>query len=197
MQSASDIIGSMNITFEKTQVGYFGEDDMLIRDAVASIPQERLEMEAEWAEKMMIQYAQQGEGIAPEQEYWNEYKEELKAKGEASATERRVSAVKLHIQNVIALHSYAGKVCGPEEMLKCDEIGGEYSLIYYRELIREALGKIALNSITQLHDFTRLTQYFLTGWDVDSRGVEFATMGNKTMSMVIKAYVKTVSEDLL
>jgi len=192
----------MNITFEKTQVGYFGEDDMLIRDAVASIPQERLEMEAEWAEKMMIQYAQQGEGIAPEQaEYWNKYKEELKAKGEVSATERRVSAVKLHIQNVIALHRYAGKVCGPEEMLKCDEIGGEYSLIYYRELIREALERIARNSLTQLQVLARLTQYFLTGWAVDKQGVEFAmefaTMGDTTMSMVIKAYVKTVSEDLL
>ncbi|MBE2204574.1 MAG: hypothetical protein IAE94_09585 [Chthoniobacterales bacterium] len=188
----------MNITFDMTEVGYFGDDDKLIRNVVASIPQERLELEAEWAGKMMITYAQQGDGLNLEQvEYWNKYKEELKAKGEASATERRVSAVKLHIQNVIALHRYAGKVCGMEEMLKCDEIGGEDSDIYYRELIREALENIAPNSLTQLQDLTRLAEYFLTGGEVDSRGAEFAIMGNKTMSMVIKAYVKTISEDLV
>lgn len=198
MQSASAILGDMNITVDMSEVGYFGENDKLIRDALAAIPQERLELEAEWAGRMMIQYAQQGEGLNLEQvEYWNKYKKELNAKGAAAATERRVSAVKLHIQNVIALHRYAGKVCGIEEMLKCDEIGGEDSDIYYRELIREALDKIALNSLTQLQDLATLAEYFLTGGVVDSRGAEFAIMGDKTMSMVIKAYVKTISEDLL
>jgi len=184
-------------TNERTRLGCFGENDKLIRDVLAATSIEELDEEAEWAQKRIVQYAGNAVGLSQAKvEYWNRYKNDLAEKGEDVATERRVKAVKVHVQNVLELHRFAGKWCDGGQLVKCGDNRGlddSYTHHYYRELLEEADKRIP-SGAPEERDLLRLTQYFLFGCEKDCEGTEFKTMGGYTMSLVVEAYVKAIEQ---
>lgn len=173
-------------------VGCFRANVNVIRKALATIPKERLEQEAEWARDVLGKYNSVESKTVREKEqakrvYWSKYHADLKARGANIATERRVSAVRDHIQNVVSLHRLAGKGCGKKDIIKCNiqgNVDGKKCDRYYLELLTQAEKRVPYGAPEE-KELLRLCVYFIE----DGKKVS-----NKLMAVVIKEYAKTFSK---